>query len=403
MHNEERIKFRIVRLPILLLTVGVLLALILSSCGNNDAENNNDVGTNNNAENNNEEMNEVVDPTDAPPPDQSMYLTAWEGSRHNDYSIEHGPNTYCAHCHSPKNWDPEAFWGPPPNCFTCKFAGEDEELKIAPGNAFVEEEDWDGVSCAVCHEVDENGIVSADYARLNPLSGEYLEVNTPDELCETCHLSTAGNSFQRSSGSRGINTGGNAHSNFAMGDVSPPKYCTDCHDAHTLTPTECIDCHTIDGEHAKGKLGVMPSVTCMACHDADGNDVGFIDDEFTTVLNSPPARGAPASTDPIISHSINWKVTCDKCHFEGNPNGFTEYTAAGEVPQVKICQDDENLTVPKPDLGDYGEVGVDFTMGNCPEVEICKNGETLTVLESQLDQQGVVDVDYTLDACPEGD
>jgi hypothetical protein len=84
-----------------------------------------------------------VPPTDVPPtpeptplPDQSAFHAAVDANQHNVYDVGHGPNTWCTRCHSPQNWDPEAFQGPPPACFTCKFAHE-EEMRVAEGNPFV--------------------------------------------------------------------------------------------------------------------------------------------------------------------------------------------------------------------------------------------------------------------------
>ena len=68
-------------------------------------------------------------PTTAPPPppDQSAFVAAWEGSPHgNTYGEGKGPNTWCSRCHSPQNWDPEAYIGPPPSCFSCKFPTDKE-------------------------------------------------------------------------------------------------------------------------------------------------------------------------------------------------------------------------------------------------------------------------------------
>ena len=149
----------------------------------------------------------------------------------------------------------------------------------------------------------------------------------------------------------------------------------------------------------------LESVSCMACHDSSGKDVSPHPDEdndMWVTSETTFGRGGP-STDVVVSHSITRAVLCDRCHFEGNKFGLTEYTETGEIPEVDICQAGENLTVLKPDLGDYGVLGEDYTMGDCPVVEICKDGETLTVTEFALDQEGEVDVDYTLGACAEED
>jgi hypothetical protein len=67
-----------------------------------------------------------LEPTQAGP-NQALYWNAWEAGPHaNTYDLEKGPNTYCAKCHSPTNWDPAAVVDPPPNCVSCKFPFESE-------------------------------------------------------------------------------------------------------------------------------------------------------------------------------------------------------------------------------------------------------------------------------------
>lgn len=284
-------------------------------------------------------------PTQPPPeptplPDQSAQLAAWEGGNHNFYSIEHGPNTWCARCHSPQNWDPEAFRGPPPSCFTCKFPHE-EEMREAEGNPFVSEEEWVGIPCETCHRVDENGIADANVAWFNPITESYMEVSNTTELCEKCHVTTTGNSFG-SAVDHKITLGGSAHLNYGgfLGEVSPPTVCSDCHDPHSTEPPDCEDCHAevlTSTTHMKGMNAIMlEKVTCLACHDASGLDVGPHPDEemggiFITQVTEV-GRGGP-STTAVISHSIVFDVACDRCHFEDNPWELTVLTAEGEIPE----------------------------------------------------------------------
>ena len=275
----------------------------------------------------------------APAADQSTFIAAVEGNMHNTYDVGHGPNTWCTRCHSPQNWDPEAIQGPPPDCFTCKFAHE-EEMRVAPGNPFVPEEDWVGVPCETCHRVDENGIVTPGNAWLNPITMDYVEVNTSTELCEKCHVTTTGNAFG-SAVDHKITLGGSAHLNYGgfLGEVPPPSYCADCHDPHTLEPKQCVDCHegvTTSDTHMKGYNDIMlDKLTCMACHDASGLDVGPPPGEeggpWVTQVTSE-GRAGP-TTEFVLSHSIVHDVACDRCHFEENPFELVVLTAAGEVPE----------------------------------------------------------------------
>ena len=189
----------------------------------------------------------------------------------------------------------------------------------------------------------ENGVATQGIAWLNPVSMEYEAVKTSNELCEKCHVTTVGTGNPaRSAVSHKITLGGPAHLDYAgfINEVKPPTYCTDCHDPHTQAPKQCQDCHTIDtAAHANGKYEAMADkVTCIACHDASGAEVGPHPDEamggiWTTTLTEA-GRSGPTTT-AIVSHSILWDVSCDRCHSEGNAYGLNVYTATGEVPEPK--------------------------------------------------------------------
>jgi len=281
----------------------------------------------------------VVEPTAVPtetPEDQTEYHAAWESGPHSTYDVARGPNDWCARCHSPQNWNPEATVGASPNCVSCKMF---EEITVGDGNVLIEEEDWFAIPCETCHVMVDG--FATELAWLNPISMEYVDVSTSTELCEKCHVTMAGTSNPVGSFvDHKITLGGSAHLNYGgfIGEEAPPTYCVDCHDAHTTEPKQCIDCHEDDiatAEHAGGAYGVMKdTVTCMACHDASGADVGPHPDEDNDLWVpqlSTVGRGGP-STDAIVSHSIVFEVACDRCHFEENTWELTVRTADGEIP-----------------------------------------------------------------------
>ena len=282
-------------------------------------------------------------PTDepTPPPDQTEIQAAWESSPHNTYDLYHGPNTWCARCHSPQNWDPEATIGKPPNCFSCKFP-TDDEVRIADGNDLIPEEEWKAVNCETCHIMEDGFAVEVafyDPRSDNPINFTYEEVSNNTELCEKCHVTTTGTSSPlRSSVDHKITLGGSAHLDYVgfLGENPPPGECTDCHDPHSTEPKTCTDCHELnEGEHAKGMYPLMKdTVTCMACHDASGAEVGphpaEDNDQWVTLLTEEGRRGP--TTSAIISHSIVYEVSCDRCHFDENPWELLILTAEGEVP-----------------------------------------------------------------------
>ncbi len=88
-------------------------------------------------------------------------------------------------------------------------------------------------------------------------------------------------------------------------------------------------------EHAGGMYGVMKdTVTCMACHDASGADVGPHPDEdndlWVTTLTE--AGRAGLTTSAIVSHSIVYEVSCDRCHYAENVWELTVRKADGSIP-----------------------------------------------------------------------
>jgi len=258
-------------------------------------------------------------------------MEAWAGSPHgNTYDLGKGPNTYCSRCHSPQNWDPAARPGPPPNCVTCKFP-QDPELRIAPTMDFVEEDDWVGITCSTCHVVEGDLIDTTSNAWLNPIAMEYEPVARANDLCGKCHTNSTGVS---ETGGRGVNheviLGGSAHRNWAATiGVRRPDTCTDCHDPHTQQPMGCVDCHS-DVLNLEPHVIHGEVVSCIACHDASGAEVGPHPDTgiWTTILTEM-SRSGEMTTTAIVSHSVQWLVNCDRCHFEGNPAGLTVLDASG--------------------------------------------------------------------------
>ena len=282
-----------------------------------------------------------IPPTEVPPPDYSEIMVKWEESAHgNTYDLGKGPNTYCSRCHSPLNWDPESTTGPPPNCVTCKFP-TDDEVREVPTMAFVEEEDWANITCENCHEVADNGAIEG-IAWLSVIDGQYTEMANSAELCSKCHLTSAGVSVTGGTGvEHEIYLGGSAHKAWAglkNPEVPRPDDCSDCHDPHTQQPKQCDDCHAdvrTSDTHIKGMNAMHTNISCMACHDGGGLDVGPHPDEdmgglWVTQVTSV-GRAGP-TTEYVKSHSPQWQVNCDRCHFAENPWELLVLTAEGEIP-----------------------------------------------------------------------
>jgi hypothetical protein len=290
-------------------------------------------------------------PTPTPDPAYTLAIEAWLSSDHaHTYALEKGPNTYCARCHSPANWDPAAVIDPPPNCVSCKFPFE-SETRIAEGNPLVPEEEWVNIDCAVCHPVEEE-VVDSTVIWLNPITGYHETISSTTVLCGKCHRDTE-------SGLKHTRVLGNgAHADYS---------CTDCHDPHStkasctsggchhVTVTnnaECNDCHpnalakhTMEQLHSGGHdcmgchgdlVGVgmngvkipahnpvhLTNVLCIACHDASGLEVKPLEQDGIWLTWRTTEGPLGETTEVYQSHSIQKEVDCTRCHYEGNPWGL---------------------------------------------------------------------------------
>lgn len=370
---EERRKALNARVPVLLL-IAVIFALAFTACGTAETP--------------------MVEETMPPPtptpeptslPDQTAFHDALAANIHGDYDLGKGPNDYCSRCHSPKNWNPESYPGEAPNCVACKFPFDPEVRQVDSMN-FVAEEDWVGIACENCHEM-ENGVSTGEYAWLDVQTSTYREVKTSTELCEMCHNNSpsfmGGGEMANAGVTHKVEMAGSAHANVGFNADPRPQYCTDCHDPHTLEAKQCTDCHTnlSEAEVHQTPNFHLAFVECMTCHNADvttaaGDKVTYakdpaVEDEadamFVPVVTSM-GRGGPTTTE-YISHSIARGEICDRCHFEDNPMGLTWRNPDGERPQTDICVDDEDVTAYSSELDTYGVEGTDYTVGKCGEEE----------------------------------
>lgn len=230
----------------------------------------------------------------------------WNGSPHAAAYVldESDHNNRCSRCHSPINWQP-TMDDLPESCFSCKFELEDP----AP---FIAEEDWLDIPCQVCHEVGKKDKVDPAYKWLEIAQlDEYAEVSSTTELCKKCH-ETVG--FD---GHGGINDLG-VHSDLT---------CTTCHNAHS-TQASCLSagCHDdvlFSDSATPGHQEEHELVSCVACHDAGGKELGFRDSDglFTTMEEVLENDGD--SVFFFASHNLQLESNCQDCHFTENPWGIT--------------------------------------------------------------------------------
>jgi hypothetical protein len=294
---------------------------------------------------------------------QLAIIQEWENSPHaNTYGLGKGPNTYCAKCHSPLNWDPQAKIDPPPNCVSCKFPNE-SELRIAQNNPFVREEDWENIGCEICHRV-LNGDVEAEINWLDISTNYYETVETSVELCEKCHLTNDTLKHQRE-------FKGSVHETFTCTDCHNPHSttanctaggchldfsdkeavhieehldqineddCEECHkgvaDIHMNfleeTPTACMDCHSsLMGQRGEiyqlAHSKIHENLWCVACHDSSNLEVGPLENESEWVVFRLYEVLGQSINEPYKSHQVQLEVNCKRCHFIDNPWGLIVY------------------------------------------------------------------------------
>jgi len=267
----------------------------------------------------------VVTATPEPRPaaDVDAIQAAWEGSPHNSkYDLYHGPNTYCARCHSPQNWDPAAKVGPPPNCFSCKFP-TDKEVRISKFSRLLEENEWKPVGCEVCHPV-VDGKITGELAVWNNATKTWDPVANSTALCEKCHTDSLGGTRHK------IRLGGGAHSNQVGQTAMRPELCTDCHNPHSLK-ADCNSCHgpMLEGKEIEGHDANHANVKCVACHDATDAKVGPA--AKTGIWNTGTVSSRGTLTE-ATSHDFQKDVTCTRCHFDDNPNNLRSLVTPTAVP-----------------------------------------------------------------------
>jgi hypothetical protein len=241
-----------------------------------------------------------------PSPTEVALRQAWQDGPHAEtYDLGKGPNTYCARCHAPKNWDPAAKVDPPPNCVSCKFAFE-AEPRVAISNPQVPEADWESIGCDVCHPV-EAGTVLAELTWLDPVTGYHETVATATELCQRCHTNTETLRHQRDLGS-------DTHQGFT---------CVDCHDPHSAAAS-CTKagCHAIEstpGASVPGHDAAHHNVKCDACHDATGLAVGPVEGQAIWAAFRTTQLLGRDNTSAYQSHNLQRPVACSRCHYPDNP------------------------------------------------------------------------------------
>ncbi len=239
---------------------------------------------------------------------------AWDLSPHASTFVvdEKNQNNSCARCHAPTDWMP-TLEDIPESCQACKF-----ELAAPP--PLIPENEWSGITCLYCHEQDKKGVVQAEVMWLEiPALEEYASVETYTELCLKCHDTTNLPD----------------HGELRLAGDHSGMMCTDCHPPHSSSVScDSADCHPSDQAAVtiEGHDDLHQDVSCEACHDSAGWEVGIDQETGSWITFSPWSQEIIiAEGDSIIntgnvgftSHDISKTVNCGRCHFANNEWGLT--------------------------------------------------------------------------------
>ncbi len=102
-----------------------------------------------------------------------------------------------------------------------------------------------------------------------------------------------------------------------------PATPVDGHNTGMDTLCNGSGCHSVATQVATMPFSVHGAqhtgVTCAACHDADGLEVGPQDNGSTWVPWRSYKIDGEATSIPFSSHNLQYQVDCSRCHYEDNP------------------------------------------------------------------------------------
>lgn len=240
--------------------------------------------------------------------------------------------------------------GVDPQPLNIQLVWENSPHAVLPQNntSINADEVWRAIRCDECHE-SKGGVINAAIAWWNPETQVHEFVPDSNALCQKCHTDFSISINQESSNNL-------AHQGYK---------CIDCHDPHSTTAS-CSNstCHTniikIDDQPPATPSGIHPDegnpfcggsschpaatqvaskprsihgfihagVACMVCHDASGLQVAPDPNERRWVTWQMTVEGGGSPSEPYVSHSIQLRVDCTRCHFSNNPWNLSTVTGS---------------------------------------------------------------------------
>jgi hypothetical protein len=227
--------------------------------------------------------------------------------------------------------------------------------------------------CASCHV----NTVAGTSAECNACHQKnYTEAQTPNHTkaglpvdCKTCHTTTAWQPSLFKHGSTGFElTGG--HATVAQ--------CSSCHlGSVTTTKSECVSCHQVQYNNAKGHITSKFPTDCKQCH----NSVNWSQATFDHNTTNYPLTGAHVKATCASCHKTSYIGTsneCKSCHQTDftkavNPN----HTKAGLPLDCKTCH---TTTAWQPSSFKHSTTGFELTGGHAAVVQCssCHIGSVTT-------------------------
>ena len=189
------------------------------------------------------------------------------------------------------------------------------------------------VTCALCHTTGYAG-TSAECNSCHQKN--YTNAQAPGHTkagisadCKSCHSPDA---WQPSSFNHS-NTG------FELtGGHAVVVQCSDCHLGNTTSAKpECISCHQVQYNNAKGHVASKFPTDCKMCH----TSANWIQTTFNHTQTNFPLTGAHATTECASCHAAGYVGTsteCNSCHKTNYTNAQApSHTKAGIPVDCKTC------------------------------------------------------------------
>ena len=230
------------------------------------------------------------------------------------------------------------------------------------------------ISCIECHKGGSFQKISTECVSCH--QKDFTAAQTPNHTaagiavdCKTCHTTTA---WQPSS-FKHVTTG------FELtGGHATVAQCSQCHLGNTTTAKpECVSCHQVQYNNAKGHVASKFPTDCKLCH----NSINWLQTSFDHNTSNFPLTGAHTTVACATCHANGYVGTltdCKSCHQANYTAAQTpNHTAAGIAVDCKTCH---TTTAWQPSSFKHVTTGFELTGGHATVAQCsqCHLGNTTT-------------------------